>query len=53
MQDQLVKFRGWQSNGDTPAIELLTKYDLLMKDAKKGEMDPFLYKVLAQAPTKK
>lgn len=53
MQDQLAKFRGWQCNGDTPAIELLTKFSFLMKDSKKGEMDPFPHKVLVQMPKRK
>lgn len=53
MQDQLAKYRGWQCNGDTPAIELLTKYQFLIKDSQKGELDPFLHKVMVQAPMKK
>lgn len=48
MQDQLTKYRGWQSSGDTPAIELLIKYQLLLKDGKKGDIDPFPHKIMVQ-----
>lgn len=52
MQDQLAKYRGWQCDGNTPAIELLTKYQFLIKDSNKGEMDPFPNKIMVQAPNK-
>jgi hypothetical protein len=48
MQNELAKYRNMTLDGNTPAIELLVKYQLLIKDGKKGELDPFLHKVNVQ-----